>query len=1351
MACNNRTYDYIEIPLTLERHLENYSLHPYSTERHRILWTTWCQNKRWLTHMLEYTLPSFQTYSKHDASHAEAVIHNMELVLGEERIKSLSATDTFMLLHAAYIHDIGMCITEEEKNNIIKEKEFLEAIKCASASNDSQVRYFSERILNRINNGKCFSSTSASEILEDCLSISLAISYFLAEYRRKNHGEVSAERLNKMVLADSSLGVGFSTSEVSERIFIQIGQCSATHTIWGFDAVRNLDQKNNGYAHDYIHPRFIAVLLQIADALDIDNGRFHSLIHSFYGKMNHTSELHFQKHQSIRQLNISDKSIYISANCNSQDVLRLIRRECNYLEELLKNVNYYWSEIAPEGFSGCMPLLATPTLLYNDTEIPHDLINAKFSLSQDKAFKLIEGTNVYGSSFPYLKEVIQNAIDATKIQVWMDYQGTRPKNEQAFSKEDDEITYMLDARIRKLLAKYPIEISLEIVAIDQTTHKVAEITDYKDKTIFQKYNFAVSVKIQDHGIGISAKDILKIANVGISHTAENDCIENMPKILIPTGKFGIGLQSVFQVTDTFTATTRTHFYENYQINFSSGSGFSEGVINTTPLEKYEDYPFGTQISFVVPGHYRADRSNFRHIHIWENPFEKSYINQKNLKQAEELLSQMVHYINGLFGIKMFPVVLEITNPFSERSCVPLHETVETNIKIVNTIKNNNSEPLDNKDRVNMLGWAFQINKIKNALYKGKLDNNAFYLFDTDTAKLYIWSKRFNTFASLSGDRLYKSINYNGKSNNNNNVRIYYKGMVTEAVYEKENHLGLVDYLDIQDAQTEKILLLNREGFTNDGKEYIVKVYDDILYSATLAYEDIAQKIKTNFTDTDFEVFFSQNGFSVEKLSDNHNYRTLFSLCMLSYHALLTSNSFNAQDTKCTLPFKFILKSISSLCKKFSINELSLPLQNITDFKDGIFLKPLSDVMNSIDEYGILSYRRKKSDPWENKLFSCYVTPQINAENVIEYSKNDISINVKQQIEFVMTTQWSKFQQSAKVAVNSSPEEENFSKIMTYWLFANTPTKELYTFFEPEKGRNNTERNIRFTRMSSCVPDEILMDDVSLFYLFEKMYQLGKCDKPISYCSPVFQGYKILSIIPNNVFDDILSVKNSFYTKNLYHTMLIPFSNIFIQNLVNSYPEFLHTDDKKIEEWEKTYYPLSVIVKRWSSTSLAKISSRIFANDMLLYSQSINKSKESLDQLLHTVKTKKRSIDSLIRRAELFADYDREKQYKEFQNIIKSKHYNTIVEAFYWVQEGGIAELFAQETLPSKNELGEKMKEWESDETLPNLLSFTIENAIYHTSKTNYMNKYAEMIQSFYEATHNVIKIEFIKKAKLINI
>lgn len=71
---------------------------------------SWHINKKTCLNLLSDVVFNYPHYTKHDISHSEAIITNIEMLLGEEAIRSLSPTDTWLLLNAAYLHDLGMVI-----------------------------------------------------------------------------------------------------------------------------------------------------------------------------------------------------------------------------------------------------------------------------------------------------------------------------------------------------------------------------------------------------------------------------------------------------------------------------------------------------------------------------------------------------------------------------------------------------------------------------------------------------------------------------------------------------------------------------------------------------------------------------------------------------------------------------------------------------------------------------------------------------------------------------------------------------------------------------------------------------------------------------------------------------------------------------------------------------------------------------------------------------------------------------------------------------------------------------------------------------------------------------------------
>ena len=93
---------------TLEKHLKSLS---ETDKDYELLYSIWGLNKKNLTQGLNLVSNAYPHYSKHDISHSMTIINNIQCLLGEERIKRLGATDTFLILMACLTHDIGMILT----------------------------------------------------------------------------------------------------------------------------------------------------------------------------------------------------------------------------------------------------------------------------------------------------------------------------------------------------------------------------------------------------------------------------------------------------------------------------------------------------------------------------------------------------------------------------------------------------------------------------------------------------------------------------------------------------------------------------------------------------------------------------------------------------------------------------------------------------------------------------------------------------------------------------------------------------------------------------------------------------------------------------------------------------------------------------------------------------------------------------------------------------------------------------------------------------------------------------------------------------------------------------------------
>ena len=131
---------------TLEKHLRVLS---GEDKDYELLYSIWDLNKKNLSQGLNLIYSSFPHYSAHDITHSMTIINNIQCLLGESRIKSLGATDTFLLLMACLTHDIGMILTYKIIEEEWEKETFKEVLEKLSDSDDSVIAEAAKLLLRK--------------------------------------------------------------------------------------------------------------------------------------------------------------------------------------------------------------------------------------------------------------------------------------------------------------------------------------------------------------------------------------------------------------------------------------------------------------------------------------------------------------------------------------------------------------------------------------------------------------------------------------------------------------------------------------------------------------------------------------------------------------------------------------------------------------------------------------------------------------------------------------------------------------------------------------------------------------------------------------------------------------------------------------------------------------------------------------------------------------------------------------------------------------------------------------------------------------------------------------------------
>ena len=479
----------------------------------RILMSQWEFDEKLVGKSLENVGSYYPHFSSHNESHSQQILVNIERLLGNN-IEKLTATDTWLILEAAYWHDIGMLFNADEVQKVFEKDDFKEYVESLANDNTQDLHEFAKVWYEDGWNKALVNHSDPHTGVEKYRQM-------IAEWYRRGH----AKNSNSVVLDPfEKLGISSPRTELlPKRIYRYLGQICWAHGL-GFDdyVMKTLPFRQTGMGTENCHPRFVACLLRLGDLFDIDDNRFCPVMARQVGNMPSFSETHKHKHQAIREFQLDNETVSITAICSTEMAYIECRNWFDWIREEIQNQMSQWKNIVPSRDFGLLPTINKLDVEMTDKKILLNDKPMKFSLDERSAIELLQGNNLYKDDMSIYRELIQNAIDATMIRVWLEHGQERSAKKLAKNANPYE------SETRKLFADYPIILDCKKVA------------DNKESTLWE-------FSIEDNGVGISRKDLEYMQKIAGSknNTEKKKIVRQMPEWMQPSGEFGIGLHSAF--------------------------------------------------------------------------------------------------------------------------------------------------------------------------------------------------------------------------------------------------------------------------------------------------------------------------------------------------------------------------------------------------------------------------------------------------------------------------------------------------------------------------------------------------------------------------------------------------------------------------------------------------------------------------------------------------------------------------------------------------------------------------------------------------------------------------------------
>ncbi|WP_312328507.1 histidine kinase [Acinetobacter sp.] len=586
-----------------------------------ILYAQWEFDQKLVGKALENIGGFYPHFSNHNASHSQQILVNIERILGDD-VDLLSATDTWLILEAAYWHDVGMLVDAKNAKEVHTNPDFNFMIQTIANEKGHDLQKFCQAYVE--NNW-----LSAIGTLDHPFDGVEKYRQLIAEWFRRGHDK----RVGKLVEDPfKDLGITSPRTELlPNRIYRYLGQICVSHGMSFSTLMEMLPYKQTGLGTENCHPRFIGCLLRLGDLFDLDDNRFCPVMAKHVSNMPSVSKHHHDKHLSLREFQLDKRTVKLVAECPDEMSYVETQNWFGWIREEFQNQMSQWNLIVPDLKFGSLPTIEQ---LDVKMEVKYDngvkkeklLLNnkpMKFKLDEKNAMELLQGANLYSDEYSIYRELIQNSIDATMLRIWLEEDQEKLKELHPYHEE-----------FIKILEKYPLR--LEINKVKNIEGSLDSIWEFQ---------------IIDQGIGMSMVDLGYMQTMAGSsrNNHKKKIINEMPQWMRPSGEFGIGLHSAFLLTKDLPVDMQS-------IRFDTYSYFSHDSLDiemSSPLGGKQGYCFitknigdsrkvGTITKFYIKVNFDLEKIesdivlNFIGLEDFENnwgTFEKEKIYNKILKQA----------------------------------------------------------------------------------------------------------------------------------------------------------------------------------------------------------------------------------------------------------------------------------------------------------------------------------------------------------------------------------------------------------------------------------------------------------------------------------------------------------------------------------------------------------------------------------------------------------------------------------------------------------------------------------------------------------------------------------------------
>lgn len=452
----------------------------------------------------------FSQYTKHDISHIDEMLRIAEWLIPINTFKNMTYADCLMLVLAIYFHDLGLLVTKKEFEN--REVSGFEDFKNKVDQREYGLEYFDKENVNFEDKEK----------------------FLYQEFIRSIH----ATRIKNWIIGEFKFCDG-NCKEVIDAIndiLNPLGNlfrrdlgiiCESHHKddMDNFDIYKTCTKYGNE-KDERVNLHYIAIILRTADLLHISMDRTPSVQYRLIDVTNPVSIIEWQKQMGVHAVTprakrteegiidreLQSDTIEINAYFTEPEPFFGLMSYIRYAKkELVKNYECIQKSIK---FHGTEQYEFPWRYIYDEDIETHGFEprQLQFNLNQANILQLLVGHTLYNDSSVVIREIIQNALDAIRLQNTIE-------TNQAEKKTEGSVIVSWDSEKREL-SFLDNGTGMTIYEVENFLLKVGSSRYRSDEFIkkYPKFN-----AISRFGIGILTCFLIANDIDIITNSVEEDC------------------------------------------------------------------------------------------------------------------------------------------------------------------------------------------------------------------------------------------------------------------------------------------------------------------------------------------------------------------------------------------------------------------------------------------------------------------------------------------------------------------------------------------------------------------------------------------------------------------------------------------------------------------------------------------------------------------------------------------------------------------------------------------------------------------------------------------------------------